>query len=122
MVAHKTELPLTVRSAEITVSFEARLRVARIFGIFFLLFESAIQAAMPPAHHPETAHHKNAARPTPSLPKVNTPKQLSSDCNSIAASISSLVDLRGKMFPLWISANLSMPETFPATASLPFLM
>jgi hypothetical protein len=77
---------------------------------------------MRPARDPETAHHENAARPIPSLPKVNTPKQLSSHCNSIAASVSSLVDFPNKMFPLWISANLSMPETFPATATLPFLM
>jgi hypothetical protein len=86
-----------------------------------LLFESAIQAAMPAAHHPKTARHENAARPTASLPKVNTPKQLSSHCNSIAASVSSLVAFPDKMFPLRISANLSMPETFP-TATLPFLM
>jgi hypothetical protein len=46
--------------------------------MFFLLFEKAIQAAMPPAYHPQTAHHENAARPTPSLPKVNTSKQLCS--------------------------------------------
>jgi hypothetical protein len=56
--------------------------------MFFSLFQTAIQVAVPPAHHPEIAHHENAARPTPSLPKVNTPKQLSLDCNSIAASIS----------------------------------
>jgi hypothetical protein len=52
--------------------------VGRIYGIFFLLFERAIQAAMPPAYHPETAHPKNAAWPTPSFPKVNTSKQLCS--------------------------------------------
>jgi hypothetical protein len=96
--------------------------VGRIFGTFFLLLESAIQAAMPPAHHPETPHHENAAWPTPSLPKENTPKQLSSDCNSIAASISSLVDFPDKTFPLRISASPSMPETFPPTATLQFLM
>jgi hypothetical protein len=90
--------------------------------MFFLLFESSIQVAMPPAHHPETAHHENAAWPTPSLPKAHTPKQLSSDCNSIAAPISSLVDFPDKNFPVQISANLSMPETFPATAALHFLM
>jgi hypothetical protein len=90
--------------------------------MFFLLFQTAIQVAMPPARDPETAHHENAAWPTPSLPKENTPKQLCSDCNSIAASISSLVKFPDKTFPLRISANLSMPETFPATAALQFLM
>jgi hypothetical protein len=53
--------------------------VGRIDGLFFLLFESSVQAAMPPARDPETAHHENAAWPTPSLPKVNTPKQLCSE-------------------------------------------
>src|SRR5579864_2059592 len=86
--------------------------------MFFLLFETAIQAAIPPAHHPEAAHHENAARPTLSLPKVITPKQLPSHCNSIAASISSLVDLPDKMSPLRISASSSMPETFPRTVTL----
>jgi hypothetical protein len=90
--------------------------------MFVLLFESAIQVAMPPHNLPEAAHYQHAAWPIPSLPKVNTPKQLSSHCNSIAASVSSLVDFPDKMFPVWILANLSMPETFPATATLQFLM
>ena len=94
----------------------------RIFGMFFLFFESAVQAAMRPARDPETAHHENAARPIPSLPKVNTPKQLSADCNSIAASISSLVDFQDKTLPAWISTKDSMPEAFPPTATLQFLM
>ena len=92
----------------------------RIFGMFFLFFESAVQAAMRPARDPETAHHENAARPIPSLPKVNTPKRLSSDCNSIAASISWLVDFPDKTFALRVSANRSMPKAFPATATLQF--
>jgi hypothetical protein len=90
--------------------------------MFFLLFENSIQMAMLPARDPETAHHENVAWPTPSLPKVNTSKQLCSDCNSIAASISSLVDFPDKTFPLRISANPSMPETFRPTATLQFLM
>jgi hypothetical protein len=84
--------------------------------MFFVLLESALQAAMSPARDPGTAW------PIPSLPKGNTPKRLCSDCNSIAASIFSLVDFPDKTFPLRISANRSMPETFPATATLPFLM
>jgi hypothetical protein len=96
--------------------------VGRIDGLFFLLFESSVQAAMPPARDPETAHYENGTWPTPSLPKVNTPKQLSSDHNSIAGSISSLIDFPDKTFPLRISASPSMPETFPSTAALQFLM
>jgi hypothetical protein len=44
--------------------------------MFFLLFERAIQAAMPPVYHPETTHPENADWPTSSLPRINTPKQL----------------------------------------------
>jgi hypothetical protein len=64
----------------------------------------------------QTPHHENATWPT----KVNTPKQLCSDCNSIAASISWLVDFPDKTFALRVSANRSMPKAFPATATLQF--
>jgi len=120
VVAHKTEPPLTVRSAEITVHSRLRLKVGRIFGTFFVLLESAPQAAMLSARIPQTPHHENATWPISSLPKVNTPKQLCSDCNSIAASISWLVDFPGKTFALRVSANRSMPKAFPATATLQF--
>jgi hypothetical protein len=120
VVAHKTEPPLTVRSAEITVHSRLRLKVGRIFGTFFVLLESAPQVATLSARIPQTPHHENATWPISSLPKVNTPKQLCSDCNSIAASISWLVDFPDKTFALRVSANRSMPKAFPATATLQF--
>ena len=52
IVAHQTEPLLTVRSAEITVHWRLGLRVGRIYRTFFLLFERAIQVAIPPAHWP----------------------------------------------------------------------
>jgi hypothetical protein len=122
IVVHKTEPLLTVRSAEITVHSRLGLRVGRIYGIFFWLFESSIQVAITPAHSPETARHEHAAWPTRSLPKVKAPIQLCADCNSIAASISSLVDFPDNTFPVRISANRSMPETSPPTATLQFMM
>ena len=90
--------------------------------MFLLLFESSIRVAMPPAHDPETAHHENEAWPAPSLSKVNTSKRICPDCDTIAASISSLVDVPDKTFSLRISANPAMPEKFSATATLQFRM
>jgi hypothetical protein len=87
--------------------------------MFILLFAVAIPVAGSSVYASKNACHKNAALPNLLVTRIETLKLLRSNCNTIAASL-----FRHK-FPdkaLRISASPSMPETFSATATLPFLM
>ena len=72
-------------------SFEARAKLGRILGMFFLPFESAALVSMPPARDSETACHESKSAPAPSLPAAETPILLDSISHSNPAALVSFL-------------------------------